>query len=82
MQDQIKPVNGSNKTPLNKHGDLLHDMWRLIRSKAESETDDNDNTPGQFMDKFFHDESIPHMPEVSAMSGEMNKGLKKCLQLL
>jgi hypothetical protein len=47
-------------------------MGRLKRSKAESETEDNDNTPGQFMDKSFHYESISHMPEVSAMTREVN----------
>jgi hypothetical protein len=58
VQNKVKPVKRPNETALEEHGYLFHDMRRLVGGKPEGETENNDETPRQFIEKVIHNGSI------------------------
>lgn len=76
MKDEIKPVNRAHEASLNQHGQLLNDMRRLIRSKAEGEAEQNDIDPLQLFDHRSHRKSIPHNPGPVSSVRPVPQGLK------
>jgi len=52
MHHQVEPIDGPYKLPFRKHFDFFKQMWRKKRSKPQAQTNNDQDTPGEMIQKF------------------------------